>query len=58
MSDIKTRSLWPYRITYYFTGIWAEPTVIQRRVFTTVITVVVLIGLYCMFTDAPFSWLL
>ena len=45
-------------ITHYFTGKWAEPTIMQQRIFITVVTSFVLIGLYCIFADAPFSWLL
>ena len=43
MSDIRNR------ITYLCTG--------KRRCFTMFMTLVVLIGLYCIFTDAPFAWL-
>ena len=43
MSEIRNR------ITYLCTG--------KRRCFTMFITVVVLVGLYCIFADAPFAWL-
>jgi hypothetical protein len=44
-------------ITHYLTGKWAEPTIMQQRIFITVVTSFVLIGLYCIFAEAPFEWL-
>ena len=57
MSNRITNFFCKESLNHYFTGKWAEPSMMQQRIFTTSITVVVLIGLYCIFADAPFAWL-
>ena len=57
MSNRITNFFCKESLNHYFTGKWAEPSIMQQRIFITVITSFILIGLYCMFADAPFSWL-
>ena len=57
MSNIITNFFCKESLNHYFTGKWAEPTIMQQRIFITVITSFVLVGLYCIFADAPFAWL-